>query len=29
MHLLTVADGRPTPKLRTFIDAALDAFDPA
>ena len=29
MHLLTVADRRPTPKLRTFIDAALDAFAPA
>jgi DNA-binding transcriptional LysR family regulator len=29
MHLLTAADGRPTPKLRTFIDAALDVFAPA
>jgi DNA-binding transcriptional LysR family regulator len=26
MHLLTATDGRPTPKLRTFIDAALDVF---
>lgn len=29
MHLLTATDGRPTPKLRTFIDAALDVFAPA
>ena len=28
MHLLRAADGRPTPKLRTFIDAALNAFSP-
>jgi DNA-binding transcriptional LysR family regulator len=28
MHLLTAAGERTTPKLRTFIDAALDAFAP-
>jgi len=29
MHLLTVADARPTTKLRTFVDAALLAFGAA
>lgn len=28
MHLLTVAESHPTPKLRTFVDAALLAFSP-
>jgi len=28
MHLVYLGDGRQTPKLRCFIDAAVEAFGP-